>query len=225
MDNNTNAPILSLKNISKNFGSLEILQNINFEINAGDTVGILGPSGAGKSTLLHIAGLMENPTEGSVEFLGQRTENCPDSLRAQMRLDSIGFIFQFHHLLPEFNVLENVLIPCRIGKDNLEQKEEEARKLLSLLGLQNRLTHRPNQLSGGEQQRTAMARALIRHPKVLLCDEPTGNLDHKRGEEMMDILFDEVLKKNLAVVIVTHNLELVKRVRKSYTLVNGNLQS
>ncbi|MCB4755670.1 MAG: ABC transporter ATP-binding protein [Elusimicrobia bacterium] len=217
-------PILELKNISKSFGDLVVLRQVDLTLEKGTSIAIVGPSGAGKSTLLHIAGLMEKPSGGEVWINGHAGHTLPESERARERLNTIGFLFQFHYLLPDFNVLENVLLPPRLAGDELESATQEAKRILDRLGLTPRLHHLPSQLSGGEQQRTALARALIRHPKLLLCDEPTGNLDKQHAAEMMDLLWAEMSQYETAVILVTHNEALAKRTRMSYHLSDGQFQ-
>ncbi len=215
------ANALELKSISKSFGSLEILRGLDFSLAEGESAAILGPSGAGKSTLLHIAGMMEHPTTGSVVIGGRDMSKLSDAERANERLNHIGFLFQFHHLLPDFNVLENVLIPARLAGDDLNAATDEARRLLDRLGLSERLTHRPHQLSGGEQQRVGLARALIRKPKLLLCDEPTGNLDQTTALHVSDLIFTEVRRERVATIVVTHNDALAKLAGTAYHLEQG----
>lgn len=217
-------PLLQLQNIQKKFGSLEILDGVDLDVTAGQRVAILGPSGAGKSTLLHIAGLMEPPTSGEMTFQNQNALKLSESEMAQIRLNSIGFLFQFHYLLPDFNVLENTLIPVRLAGADLKEGEQQARQLLKRLGLDKRLMHRPHQLSGGEQQRAALARALIRKPHLLLCDEPSGNLDSKTAHVMMELLWQEVKERSLALILVTHNEDLASEVDISYHLADGKLK-
>jgi len=216
--------ILQLESIGKNFGELEILRNVTLSLGRGESLAILGPSGAGKSTLLHIAGLMERPTRGQVRLLGRPADQMSEDQRAAERLNTIGFMFQFHHLLPDFNVLENVLIPTRLAGDDLTQAEVDARSLLDRLGLSARLLHKPYQLSGGEQQRAALARALIRKPRLLLCDEPTGNLDQHTAEEVLRMIWSEVSRNGLATILVTHNEHAASKAEKSYHLVEGQLE-
>ncbi|OVE76134.1 hypothetical protein BVX98_06555 [bacterium F11] len=219
MDNS----LLYLLNIKKSFGALQILDEVSLKLNEGESIAILGPSGAGKSTLLHIAGLMEKPSGGSVLIKGQKMEIMSEYHRAQERRDRVGFLFQFHYLLPDFDVIENVLIPARMAKDNLVNAEKEAHEILEQLGLENRLHHRPYQLSGGEQQRAALARALIRKPDILLCDEPTGNLDQKTGQSVMSLVWSEIKTRKLASIIVTHNEKIAKEADSICYLENGHL--
>lgn len=223
MDNQAPA-IIELSQISKSFGELNVLKRIDLTLKSGDTVAILGPSGAGKSTLLHIAGLMERPTEGRIMLNGRNVTSMGEREKARERLDHIGFVFQFHYLLPEFDVLENVLMPARVAGDNLQECEAAARQILGRLGLKDRLAHKPNELSGGEQQRVALTRALIREPRLLLCDEPTGNLDQKTAEEVIRLIWLEVERNQGAAIIVTHNEALAKQAKRSYHLVQGQFR-
>lgn len=215
------ANILELTGVSKSYRDVQVLNNLDFRIEKGQAVAILGPSGAGKSTLLHIAGLMDHPTSGSVSIDGRSANNLSEKELARLRLDSVGFVFQFHYLLADFDVLENVLIPCRFANDDLGIRKKEALELLEKLKLSHRLTHRPQELSGGEQQRAAFARALIRRPALLLCDEPTGNLDPHTADEMMSIVWSEVAARQLTTIIVTHNEAVAKRTNVAYHLREG----
>jgi len=215
--------ILKLENVSKQFGDLKILEGVSLVLSAGDSVAVVGPSGAGKSTLLHIAGLMEKPSHGVVSIEGQTTGIMSELDKARRRLDAIGFLFQFHHLLPDFNVLENVLMPFRLAGESITVAEEEAKNLLDRLGLSARLHHRPFQLSGGEQQRAALARAIIRKPKLLLCDEPTGNLDQSTGQDIIELISGEIKNRKLSSIIVTHNLKIAKQADRIFSLEQGHL--
>ncbi|MCG3203876.1 MAG: Lipoprotein-releasing system ATP-binding protein LolD [Elusimicrobia bacterium] len=197
---------------------------MDFSLETGESVAILGPSGAGKSTFLHMAGLMERPTSGTILINNKNMGAMEDLERAHERLKTIGFLFQFHHLLPDFNVLENVLIPARLAGDNLSVAEKEGKNLLQRLGLGERLMHKPHELSGGEQQRTALARALIRHPKILLCDEPTGNLDSHTAKTVAEIIFAEIQREGIATIIVTHNQALANQSRTVYYLSDGKFE-
>lgn len=190
-------------------GSLEILKNINFTVYEGEFLVIQGPSGAGKSTLLHIVGGLDNPTKGRVYFKGANIYDLDENTRSLFRNSKVGFVFQFFHLLPELNALENVLLPG-ILKSWWEKKKSlnHARTLLERLGLKNRLTHRPDALSGGEQQRVAIARALINKPQLLLCDEPTGNLDSENGKNILRLLNELNMHQNITIIIVTHDKDI-----------------
>lgn len=216
--------IVQLEGVCKKFGTLEILKDIDFKLSPGESVSIFGPSGSGKSTFLHILGLMEKSSAGNVRIANQNVKNLSENALSLLRLNLIGFIFQFHHLLPDFNLLENVLMPCRLAGDLISKSKSRALEICERMGLKDRLTHRPHQLSGGEQQRTALARALIRNPQLLLCDEPTGNLDPETGKIVMDFLFSESKLNNVATVVVTHNPLLASHAQMSYYLDKGQLQ-
>lgn len=216
--------LVSLKGVSKSYGALTILSGVDFQVGGAETVSIMGPSGIGKSTLLHLAGLMDRPNSGEIFILGKAVQNLPERILAQLRLDVIGFLFQFHYLLPDLTVIENVLLPARLAGDDLKRAEQEATDLLDKMGLSQRLSHRPDQLSGGEQQRVALARALSRSPKILLCDEPTGNLDSHTAHDMMDLILGYVTSRQMAAVLVTHNEQLAQRTQRSYILSDGNLK-
>ncbi len=212
-------------NVSKVYNNgpkqLEVLKGINLEINKGEFVAVVGPSGAGKSTLLHILGALDTPTTGSVAFNGIDLYELGDQSRADMRNKEIGFVFQFYHLMPEFNVLENVLMPALISR--AKHASDKAKSLLMSLGLGGRMTHKPNQLSGGEQQRVAIARALINSPRLLLCDEPTGNLDSKTGRDVMDALMALNKKESLTCVMVTHEEALARDADRALHMTDGRI--
>jgi lipoprotein-releasing system ATP-binding protein len=194
--------------ITKKFGPLTVLKGVDISIEKGEMVSIVGSSGAGKSTLLHILGTLDSPNSGSIEINGQQLFNLSSSKLAQFRNKHIGFIFQFHHLLPEFDALENVCIPGWIANNPREQVKKRAIELLGILGLGNRINHKPNELSGGEQQRVAVARALINEPLIVFADEPTGNLDSNNAKELHQ-LFTQINKDfGTTFLIVTHNEEL-----------------
>jgi len=213
--------ILELKQVVKRYGDLEILRGINLSLLEGESIAVMGPSGVGKSTLLHIAGLMDRPTIGSVIINGEKAGPFTDERLAKERLDTIGFLFQFHYLLPEFNVLDNVLIPARLAEDDFTKIRQEAVQLLTELKLDHRLEHFPNQLSGGEQQRTALARALIRRPKLLLLDEPTGNLDHETSVAVMGLIWDQIKARRLAAIVVTHNILIAEQATRIFRMMDG----
>jgi lipoprotein-releasing system ATP-binding protein len=196
--------------IKKTYGSLPILKGVDFEVEKGEIVSIIGPSGAGKSTLLHILGTLDQPDEGIVEIQGTIVSKLKGNLLNAFRNQNIGFVFQFHHLLPEFSALENICIPAFIAKKNKKQTENRALELLNLFGLSARANHKPNQLSGGEQQRVAIARALINEPAVVLADEPSGNLDSENAEALHQLFVS--LRDNFkqTFVIVTHNEHLAE---------------
>lgn len=199
------------KNIQKRFGTVQVLKNVDITIRKGEVVAIVGPSGSGKSTLLHILGTLDKPDSGSVEMNSTTLTGLSPKKLAQFRNKHIGFVFQFHHLLPEFSALENVCIPGWLAGTKKTEVEARAKELLAMLGLSHRLENKPNQLSGGEQQRVAVARALINNPDIVFADEPTGNLDSANAQDLHDLFFDLRKKFNQTFLIVTHNEELAKQ--------------
>ena len=219
--------ILSLKNICKSFyqgqQKLDVLRNVDFEIASGEIVALIGPSGSGKSTLLQISGLLELPDSGHIYLDGQDCFIANDSVRTSLRRDFLGFVYQYHNLLPDFNALENVIIPQLIAGKNYNAAKERAKWLLDKMKLDGRFTHRPAELSGGEQQRVAIARALANTPKLLLADEPTGNLDPKTSDIVFEALLNIIKETGLAVLIATHNMELAKSMDKQVSLQDGQL--
>jgi len=222
--------MLEAKNIHKvyNHGhkAIRVLAGVDLSIKEGEFAAIVGPSGAGKSTLLHILGGLDNPNQGKVIFQNLDLYSLSDPALCKIRNEKIGFVFQFYHLLSEFMVLENVLIPVLINtelKNKRSQQKKKALELLKQVGLAGRITHFPSQLSGGEQQRAAIVRALINQPSLLLCDEPTGNLDSKSGEEIISLIKGINLEQKMSVLLVTHNLELAKVADKIYHLKDGVL--
>lgn len=200
--------MLKARNIKKNYGALQVLKGVDLELNKGEIVSIVGSSGAGKSTLLHIIGTLDNADAGEIYINDIPVHRLKGKKLAAFRNEHIGFVFQFHHLLPEFTALENVCIPGWIAGRRKKQVEQEARELLTALNLANRLNNKPQQLSGGEQQRVAVARALINKPAVVFADEPTGNLDSKNAGELHDLFIDLRNRFNQTFLIVTHNEEL-----------------
>lgn len=202
---------LELRGVSRRYGDLVILQPSDLTLKRGETVALLGPSGSGKSSLLHVAGLLEKPSGGEVFIAGRATVALDDAARTRIRRDQLGFVYQFHHLLPEFSALDNVALPQLIRGKSRSEADAEAKRLLTALGLGERVTHQPGQLSGGEQQRTAIARALANHPRVLLADEPTGNLDPKTAEKVFDELLSMVQAEGLSALIATHDQRLARR--------------
>jgi lipoprotein-releasing system ATP-binding protein len=207
------------KSFNREGATLEILKGVSIEINKGDALCIMGSSGAGKSTLMHILGTLDRADEGELEIEGVNIKNLNDQELSQFRAQKMGFVFQFHHLLNEFTVLENVLMPFWILKE--EAHEKEARDLLHRVGLSDRLHHYPTQLSGGECQRVALARALVKKPKLLFADEPTGNLDSQNGQIIQQLLFDLQKESGAALVVVTHDENLAKRFPKRLKLQDG----
>ncbi|MEE8134966.1 MAG: ABC transporter ATP-binding protein [Gemmatimonadales bacterium] len=202
---------------------VEVLEHVDLSVARGQIVSIVGASGAGKSTLLHLLGALDIPTEGEVWLDGTPYSTLAPDARDTLRNRDIGFVFQFHHLLRDFNVLENVMMPLAIGGMPQKTARDRAAAMLESVGLSGRLTHRPAQLSGGEQQRCAVARALVTEPKVLLADEPSGNLDHVHSERLHDLLFDIVRKLETTLVVVTHNRELAESADRILRLQDGRL--
>jgi lipoprotein-releasing system ATP-binding protein len=204
-------------------GKVEALKGIDLNIANGETLAVVGVSGSGKSTLLHILGTLEHPSEGEVSFSGNNIFKQNDREIAAFRNSEIGFVFQFHYLLPEFNALENVMMPCLIKGIDTDQAKEMAEEILVKVGLQHRLDHRPGELSGGEQQRVAIARAVVLKPKVLLADEPTGNLDMDTGKTILDLLLMLNGDYGITSILVTHNMELANRLNRTIRLADGKI--
>jgi lipoprotein-releasing system ATP-binding protein len=212
-------------NVQKSFRhmgrTLEVLRGVDIEIGDGEVVGIVGPSGAGKSTLLHCIGTLDLPTKGSIRLQGEEVTTLPGWRLAELRNRTIGFVFQFHHLLPEFNAVENVMMPGLVQGRPKRDLEPRARALLEEVGLQERMLHRPGELSGGEQQRVALARALVLGPKLLLADEPTGNLDSATSVQIHDLIFGINKQRGTTIVVVTHNTALAASMPRVITLRDG----
>lgn len=217
--------MIEIKNIYKRYDNLEVLKGVNLTVDKGEIVSIVGKSGAGKSTLLHIIGTLDQPSSGSVIINGRNTSTMSKNELANFRNQEIGFIFQFHHLLPEFNALENVCIPAFIQNADESATKTRAKELLQYLGLGERLTHRPSELSGGEQQRVAVARALINSPAVVFADEPTGNLDTASSEDLHKLLFQLRDDFQHTFVIVTHNPELADMSDRKLTIADGQIET
>ena len=215
--------MLSGSNIYKAYGELRVLYGLDIEVKKAEILSIVGKSGSGKSTLLHILGSLDIPDSGSIHLDGTDFTKLNPNELAEFRNKHIGFIFQFHHLLPEFTALENVCIPGYIRKEDEQKVKANAKELLSFLGLSGRLTHKPNQLSGGEQQRVAVARALINKPKIIFADEPSGNLDEGTSEELHNLLFKLKDEMQQTFVIVTHNNDLAAMSDRCLTLQDGKL--
>ncbi|MBK8449856.1 MAG: ABC transporter ATP-binding protein [Saprospiraceae bacterium] len=208
-------------NIKKSFQQLQVLKNINFKVQEGQLISILGASGAGKSTLLHIIGTLDSADEGNILINGLNLKSKSANELALFRNQFIGFIFQFHHLLPEFSALENVCIPGLIANRKEAELNSAAKSLLSRLGLESRLSHKPGQLSGGEQQRVALARALINNPKILLADEPTGNLDQENAEQVLSLILSFKKEMGMTTIIVTHDQKIASKTDISVTMQDG----
>ncbi len=222
--------VLKTYNIKKSFNigtaaQVDVLKGIDFEIREGEIIAVIGPSGVGKSTFLHIIGALDKPTEGWVEIDGKNIYSYNDMKLAQIRNKTIGFVFQAHHLLPEFSALENVMLPGMIAGKNTKKLEKECLTVLESVGLTDRAHHRPSELSGGELQRIAVARALINDPRLLLADEPSGNLDPKTAESLHDLLWNLSRKLNQTVILVTHNTELASRADRVIELYDGKIKN
>jgi lipoprotein-releasing system ATP-binding protein len=219
---------LELKGVQQRFrqagdGWLEVIRHADLQLNPGEMVALVGPSGSGKSTLLHISGLLEHQTDGDVVIKGTPTRGLGDDRRTELRRTTMGFVYQYHHLLPEFSALENVVIPQMIAGKSKADARERATALLQRVGLGARLDHRPAKLSGGEQQRVAIARALANNPAIVLADEPTGNLDIHTADDVFKMLAQLVREERVAAMIATHNLEIARRMDRSVTIHDGIL--
>ena len=223
----SDAPILELKGIRQSFpqadGRLEVIHRADLKLERGEMVALIGPSGSGKSTLLHIAGMLEKPVAGEIRIAGQSNLGLSDDRCTELRRGTMGFVYQYHHLLPEFSALENVIIPQMIAGRSRAAAVVHATALLKKVGLGNRLEHRPAKLSGGEQQRVAIARALANEPRIILADEPTGNLDTHTADTVFLLLKDLVKDFGVAALIATHNIEIAKRMDRTITLRDGVL--
>ncbi|QHJ10104.1 Lipoprotein-releasing system ATP-binding protein LolD [Paraglaciecola mesophila] len=221
--------LLKCNHLSKQYDdgkdSVHILNNVNLTVHTSEQLAIIGSSGSGKSTLLHLLGALDHPTSGSVLFEQQDIFAFSNAQQARFRNQSLGFVYQAHHLLPEFTALENVAMPRLIANEKREQALHHAEEMLKKVGLSHRLTHRPSMLSGGERQRVAIARALVNQPKLVLADEPTGNLDTKTGEGIYQLLNELRDLSQTSFIVVTHDIQLAKRLDRSLSLVNGQLSS
>ena len=215
--------MLTAQEIYKRYGSIEVLKGVDIQVQAGEIVSIVGPSGSGKSTLLHILGTLDKPDKGRVMLHNREITGLEGKKLADFRNQHIGFVFQFHHLLPEFSAVENVCIPGWLAGKSKNQVKNRAEELLKLLGLSHRLQNKPNALSGGEQQRVAVARALINQPSIVFADEPTGNLDSANAKELHDLFFDLRKQFNQAFLIVTHNEELAQLSDRMLTMRDGKM--
>jgi lipoprotein-releasing system ATP-binding protein len=220
-------PALALNQIVQSFkqgtNMVDVLKGVSLKLYAGETVALMGPSGAGKSTLLQIAGLLETPLSGHIQIAGIKAEDLTEKQRTLLRRNGIGFVYQFHHLLPEFSALENIMLPQLIRGIPYKKAKESAYTLLETVRLTQRATHRPSQLSGGEQQRIAIVRALVNQPQLLLADEPTGNLDSKTADTVFEELLRLAKEHNVAALIATHNPDLSARMDRTITLIDGSL--
>jgi lipoprotein-releasing system ATP-binding protein len=220
--------LIRAQEVFKSFGNktkrVEVLKGINLVFEQGERAAIVGASGVGKTTLLHVLGTLDRPTSGKVFYQGKDIFQMGEKGLAHFRNREIGFVFQFHHLLPEFNAIENTMMPCLIQGSTKKEASLRAESILTLVGLKDRLSHKPGELSGGEQQRVAVARALVLEPKVLLADEPTGNLDTRTGESVFDLLNELNQIKGVTLLVVTHNLKLAEKMSRQIHLVDGKAQ-
>ena len=227
MDTNTSGPVLHCANLVKTFkqGSYEVqvLRGIDFTVQKGETIAIVGASGSGKSTLLHILGGLDAPTAGEVTLLGERMDKLSALAQGNLRNRALGFIYQFHHLLPEFSALENVAMPLAIRGEETKIAKQRAAEMLNDVGLSHRLTHKPGELSGGERQRVAVARALVTHPACVLADEPTGNLDRGTADSVFELIMRLNAKYETALVMVTHDPQLAAKMSRQLMITDGKL--
>ncbi|HEX9204726.1 MAG TPA: ABC transporter ATP-binding protein [Candidatus Deferrimicrobiaceae bacterium] len=223
----SDAPALRAEDVRKVFRregyDLEVLKGVSLSISAGEMVGVVGVSGAGKTTLLQILGTLDRPSSGRVLYAGRDVSGLPEEEMASFRNRSVGFVFQFHNLLPEFTVLENVMLPCLISRLDPEEARTRAERLLSDVGLSGRLAHRTGEISGGEQQRAAICRALVMEPSVLLADEPTGNLDRKTAGGVVDLLVELNRSRGLSLLMVTHNERIAERLHRVIRIDDGRI--
>ncbi len=221
-------PVLSVRGVTRTYesmaGPLTVLKGVDLDLMPGEVVGLIGPSGSGKSSLLHAAGLLERPTSGEIRIDGEDVGGLPERARTHIRLAKIGFVYQFHHLLAEFDARDNVALPLRIAGVGQAEARERAAEVLTALGLGERLTHQPAQMSGGEQQRVAVARALANRPRLLLADEPTGNLDPATSHTVFEALHRLVKDTGVAALIATHNMELAGHMDRVFALKDGHLE-
>ena len=225
----SNHPLLQCDNLCKTYqeGTLhtDVLRNVSFAMQPGEMMAIVGSSGSGKSTLLHLLGGLDSPTSGSVVFKGQAMNALSSAAKAELRNRELGFIYQFHHLLPDFTALENAAMPLLIGGVKPAQAQEKALEMLAAVGLDKRSKHRPAELSGGERQRVAIARALVNNPSLVLADEPTGNLDQRTADSIFDLLGELNVRQGTAFLVVTHDLQLAKRLNRQLEMRDGHLQA
>jgi lipoprotein-releasing system ATP-binding protein len=221
-------PVLSVRGLNRTYdsaaGPLTVLRGVDLDVRPGEVVGLIGPSGSGKSSLLHAAGLLERPTSGEIRIDGEDVGGLDERARTHIRLAKIGFVYQFHHLLAEFDARDNVALPLRIAGVGQARARERASEVLTALGLGERLTHQPAQMSGGEQQRVAVARALANRPRLLLADEPTGNLDPATSQTVFEALHRLVKDTGVAALIATHNMELAGHMDRVFALKDGHLE-
>ncbi|MFS2223975.1 lipoprotein-releasing ABC transporter ATP-binding protein LolD [Pantoea sp. B65] len=223
----SNSILLQCNDLCKRYqeGSVQtdVLRNVSFSIEPGEMMAIVGSSGSGKSTLMHLLGGLDSPTSGEVVFNGKSLNSLSSAAKAELRNRELGFIYQFHHLLPDFTALENVAMPLLIGKMHKNDAQEKARAMLAAVGLEKRAAHRPSELSGGERQRVAIARALVNNPRLVLADEPTGNLDARNADAIFDLLGELNVRQGTAFLVVTHDLHLAKRLKRQMEMRDGQL--
>ncbi len=223
--NNNHQVVLKAENLQMTYqeGDLttEVIRNLNFELYANQRAAIIGASGSGKSTLLHLLAGLENPTSGNVSLMGQEFSRLSESKRGKLRNQHLGFVYQFHYLLPELTALENTMLPLRVARMSASEAEKKAKILLDRVGLSHRLRHKPGELSGGERQRVAIARALITEPAMVLADEPTGNLDQEAAQQVFNLMIELNQEMNTALLLVTHDLTLAAKMDVQYKLVSG----
>jgi lipoprotein-releasing system ATP-binding protein len=222
-----NGPVITCSHIAKTFrqgdAPVNVLRDVNLTVAAGETIAIVGASGSGKSTLLHILGGLDAPTGGEVLLTGERIDQLSPAAQGDLRNKALGFVYQFHHLLPEFSALENVAMPLAIRGESTSAAKARAAEMLDEVGLSHRVTHKPGELSGGERQRVAVARALVTHPACVLADEPTGNLDRNTADHVFDLIMRLNAKYNTALVMVTHDASLAARMQRRFVLADGVL--
>ena len=219
--------LLSVRNLFKSFTEggeeIHVLRGVNLELQEGERLAVVGESGVGKSTLLHILGTLDRPTKGEILYLGREIPTNDETALSHFRNQVVGFVFQFHYLLPDFSALENVMFPALIQGMGPERAKQEAERLLEMVGLKDRMSHRPGKLSGGEQQRVAVARSVVLQPKLILADEPTGSLDFRIGEEVQELLFRVNAENGAALVVATHNREFAAKIGRQAVLKAGQL--
>lgn len=224
----SNSLLLQCENLCKTYqeGKMhtDVLRDVSFAMQLGEMMAIVGTSGSGKSTLLHLLGGLDSPTSGEVIFKGQSLNSMSSSAKSELRNRELGFIYQFHHLLPDFTALENVAMPLLIGKKKSAEVQERALAMLEAVGLQHRSNHRPSELSGGERQRVAIARALVNNPSLVLADEPTGNLDQRNADSIFELLGELNVRQGTAFLVVTHDLQLANRLTRQLEMRDGKLQ-